>query len=247
MVATVIKAKNTLLCKNDILKRYHAAKGMATYLYKNAEKEYYNFMHPGSGQTYRFIPASFDPNNTDDPLLRPLDWRWDSLTEALGWCDTKIALLRLPLFWQVLSPVHAAAVAARCGLFVNEKENMPLGEAAVRVGEANTVVTDTKDAFAFSLYLAEHNTRLKNWFIIHEATQDWDIPITLTGTEYNVVQEVHVHPGVPVLVQCKELSLSKKPHFHATADYALTASALEVPLLNVGVCACGKEVLAKTM
>jgi hypothetical protein len=212
----------------------------------------------------RLIPSSFDPNDDSlQALAIPRGRTWNSLALALKHCGAKIVLVRLPLFWQMLSPIHDACTEARCTLFVNEQDNMPLADAAMRTAEANMVVTDSKDAFALSLFLAEKNRHMPNWFIIHEADKEWAVPVMI-DLDAKVVQEVHVFPGVPLLVQCESLSAERSPHFHAAPDmsFEMTAagtlvsssSALLVPLnnyqLNVllalqGTCACGEEILAR--
>ncbi len=175
----------------------------------------------------------------------------------------KVALVRLPLFWQVLSLVHEACGRAGCTLFANERDNMPLANAAVRSAEANIVLTDAKDAYALSLFLAEKNTRMPNWFIVHETKGDWTTPVML-DSDAKIVQEVHLFPGVPLLVQCEDLSKQRSASFHAASGIAIecldettlvtSAEAMFVPLeqywLDVrlatkGTCSCGKEIFEK--
>ncbi len=192
----------------------------------------------------RMLPSSFDPTDAE---LRALsisrDYRWKSLAAGLAFLDTRAVLLRLPLFWQVLPLVHDACTEAACTLFVNEKENMPLGDAAIRVGEVNTVITDTKDAFAFSLFCSERNTSINSWFVVHEFRGEWTLPIMFSDTA-RVVQEVHLSPGIPFLVQCATLCAEKTARFHRT-DTPAANPLPDITLSPDGVCTCGKEVLVR--
>lgn len=208
----------------------------------------------------RLLPSSFDASDTSlqaIPVSR--EYAWSSLADTLKFNDTKIALVRLPLFWQVLPLVHHACIEAGCSLFVNEKENMPLGEAALRTGGANTVITDTQDSFEFSLFCAERKTVVFNWVIIHQPDTDWKSPIMIDDRA-RVVQEVHISPGIPLLTQCEILSAQRSPLFHTAPGIAIECEkettyvtcthpalvpfdrfALHRSLSPQGTCVCGQS------
>ncbi len=172
----------------------------------------------------RVMPSSFNP---DDENLRAFPYylapRWDSLERALRESGSHGVMMRLPLFWQVESNLHHACRATDAFLFLNEPENMPLGAAALRLAEIDAVITDTKDAFAFSLYLSSNNSPLDfTWLIIHSADKDAvKIPEILLGRGAKVIQEVHIFPGVTVLEQCSHIWKDKSPRFHVSDDYIL--------------------------
>lgn len=211
------------------------------------------------------VPASFDPADTNlQAFPRPLEWIWYSCSEALKRQGAKGALVRIPLFWQIISPIHRACAEAQCGLFVNDQENQPIGEASVRLAEIDTVITDAKDAFTFSLFLAEKNTAVSSWFIVYEPIRDWSIPIPLQKPSIQVTQEVHLFPGLPLLTQCKNLSNAKRQLFHASSDcmieieteystvstkgthpFPLTKQKLDIALERRGICECGEEIVGK--
>lgn len=169
-------------------------------------------------------------------------------------------LMRLPLFWQLESPLYTACRATGAPLFVNDQGNMPVGDAALRLAELDTVVTGAADATMFSSYLSEHGTPLPMWFIIHPLpSEPWDIPPALKKNDVRVAQEVHLFPGVPLLEQCPSLADNKEPVFHASGSYAIEYSdaktlissikddlaslkryELPVQLKEDGTCPCGK-------
>ncbi len=172
----------------------------------------------------RVMPSSFNP---DDENLRAFPYhlspRWGSCERALRESGSHGVMMRLPLFWQVESNLYHACRAANAFLFLNESENMPLGAAALRLAEIDAVVTDTKDAFAFSLYLSSNNSPLDfTWVIVH--TADYGaikIPEILLQEGAKVIQEVHIFPGVPVLEQCSPIWKDKSSFFHVSDDYIL--------------------------
>ncbi len=189
----------------------------------------------------RVMPSSFNP---DDENLRAFPYhlspRWDSCERALRESGSHGVMMRLPLFWQVESNLHHACRAADAFLFLNEPENMPLGAAALRLAEIDAVITDTKDAFAFSLYLSSNNSPLDfTWVIVHPADYGAiKIPEILLQEGVRVIQEVHIFPGVPVLEQCSPIWKDKSSFFHVSDDYisekigdeVLITSANDAPL-----------------
>lgn len=214
----------------------------------------------------RVMPASFDP---DDENLRAFPYylapRWNSLERALRESGSHGVMTRLPLFWQVESNLHHACRAADAFLFLNEPENMPLGAAALRLAEIDTIVTDKKDALAFSSYLGHNNFPIDfTWLIIHSAEQDAiKIPEILLRSGVKIIQEAHIFPGVPVLEQCSLIWKNKLPQFHASDDYILekigekititSASNIPFPFLRyelplqlreVEKCKCGKQIFS---
>ncbi len=214
----------------------------------------------------RVVPTSFDPNDPDlRAFPRPLSWKWSSCEDALKRFAPRVVMMRLPLFWQVEPLLHEACRAVPAPIFVNDADNMPVGEAAIRLAYVDTVVTDTSDSFAFSSFLSEKKTLPKSWIIIHRPDSTWDIPTPLRDArETRVAQEVHVFPGVPILHQCAELSEKKEPAFHASAEFQIEVekdriyisgstsdpfplSRLEIPLAlrETGLCPCGKKIFVR--
>lgn len=191
-----------------------------------------------------FTPGSFDPTSDLAPIEQPSSWRWSSLEAALLRAKPTVAMMRLPLFWQMLSPAHAACASTPCGFFVNDKDNMPLGEAATRVGAVDFVITCASDAAAFSLYLAEKNATLKHWFVVYEPAESWDVAIGMSDAD--VTQEVHLTPGVPLLIQCDVLSAKKNGMFHWAEGVSTDRmNALRIELEEQASCACGKQIVRK--
>lgn len=193
----------------------------------------------------RVVPSSFNP---DDPQLRavprPLEASWPSAEAILKAFGVRAVMMRLPLFWQTEPLLHAACRAAGAPIFTNDPENMPLGAAALSNG-VDTVVTTAADAAAFAGYLAEKHTPLPPfWIIVHQADAPrWEVPTMLRGVK--VAQEVHLFPGVPVLVQCPALVGKNRYHFSDIhSQEPLPLSELELPfvLKDCGTCVCGKAI-----
>lgn len=215
----------------------------------------------------RVFPSSFDAN---DPLLRafprPIGWRWVSCERALRFYGARVVMTRLPHFWQLESPVHAVCRNIGAPIFTNEIENIPVGAAAIMSADVNAVLSESTSSFAFISYLAERKIALPRiWMLIHSAnTPQWDIPALLEHEALNVVQEVHIFPGVPVLEQCTHLSQEKKPLFHVSDAYRLEQTgdratitstgddplplwklALPFRIQEISVCLCGKKVFSR--
>lgn len=216
----------------------------------------------------RLVPTSFDP---DDPDLhafpRSINWRWASCERALRALGAaRGVMMRLPLFWQVEVPLHAACRAVGIPIFVNEPENMPVGGAAIQNADVDAVITDRADAQLFAAYLAERGIRgPRLWIVIHRADDaSWDVPAVLHQENQRVAEEVHLFPGVPILEQCALLMNFGAPLFHLSGGYSMEevdGSALlsgaeddPLPLLRfelpwklsrAGICSCGKATVER--
>jgi hypothetical protein len=110
------------------------------------------------------------------------------------------------------------------------------------VGGGDTVITDTRDAFAFALFCAERNTPVRNWFIVHSVSDSWDVPV-MFDSEARVIQEVHSSPGVPVLVQCTDRAAAR------TGYHSVDVQIEGVPQFDIhtvatesGTCTCGRTI-----
>ena len=211
----------------------------------------------------RVFPASFNP---DDPTLRafpvPVSREWMSLKRHLRHFRSRGVLLRLPLFWQVESPLYRTCREVDALYYANDVTNMPLGAAALRGMHLDTVLTDRSDAVALSTFLGKAGTKY-SWVIVHSLFETpWTIPDELTSA--SVAQEVHMFPGVPILTQCESLIEKKVPYFHVVDTYEveITKEAILIssppddpvplvryvlpPLSKQGSCACGKRVFSST-
>lgn len=211
----------------------------------------------------RVVPTSFESDDsslTGFPL--PRSWRWSTCQEALARLSPMGVMMRLPLFWQMEFPLWQAARSVGAPIFLNDPENMPVGAAALRRGGMDTVVTEARDAIAFSLYLdAEERIRPRHWMVVHRAEDDWAVP--KASLREPVVQEVHLMPGVPILTQCTLLAEAAEPRFHQIEGYAydweariLSIPAREsipgfsLPLPAVeesGTCSCGLAVYQRAI
>lgn len=165
--------------------------------------------------SYSPVPTSFDP---DDAALRafprPLLWRWSSAEWALGAISPTIVMMRAPLFWQLEQPLWRAAQAHGAAIFVNDKDNMPLGRSAMASG-ADTIVTSAHDALAFSAYLKEKKVPFpRGWLVVHDIRERIDISDIHAGEATHIFQEAHLFPGMPAFVQCDVLAHTRSSLFH---------------------------------
>lgn len=217
-------------------------------------KELEHFRLP---QAARILPTSFDP---EDPELTgfpvPTDFSWESLSYALRESGAKKGILvRLPLFWQVESLIYAAGKEAGIPLFSNERENMPVGGAALKAGEVDAVLTDAVDAPVFAQFLREKGAAPKVWCIVHSCeSADWSGSVI--GEK--VAQQVHLFPGLPILSQCTALwgtnAFHRRKEFlwegeHLTTPdsypFMLARYTLPFRVRDEGFCQCGESIVKR--
>ncbi len=196
----------------------------------------------------RFIPSSFDPTDRHLAVVPcPASHRWESCKALLARSGAQTLLLRLPLFWQVLSPLYAICKETGTAIYPNEVENLNVGAAALSTAANVAVVTGAADAARFALYLQEKSIPLpKAWLLIHHPqTKAWHMPEVFTGM-IDVQQEIHLFPGVPVLVQCEALARAKTYAFHASEGLLALQEKYTLPFGIRTIddpCSCGKEIL----
>jgi hypothetical protein len=145
----------------------------------------------------RFVPDSFDPA---DPTLAmveiPIEWRWESCEKALTRFASRGVMSRLPAWWQLEPPLHAACRSAGAFLYVNDTMNMPLGSAAILRAEIDTIVTTVDDAHAFAAFLIEKGVPLPpSWFIVHQHEKKM-LPELLWQPGIQLHEEVQSSPGI---------------------------------------------------
>jgi hypothetical protein len=213
----------------------------------------------------RAYPSTFDPlSESLRAFPQPLKPRWLSLERALRQCQARSVMIRLPHFWQQESPAHAACRNVGAALFVGEPENIPVGAAAIDSCAIDTVVAEISEASAFVAYLHKKNLRVpSHWILIHQAeSPSWTLPDELALAAKVLFQEVHLLPGVPILVQCPLLASQKAPRFHTSDAYLwehfdsvyhitslgddplpIVRFALDRPLRQEGTCPCGRPIV----
>lgn len=215
-----------------------------------------------SDASWRLFPACFDgSDSTLTAYATPLSWTWRSAAETLSTWNSRGVMMRLPLFWQLESPLREACDSSGAFIFVNDPGNMPLGAAALRQAGVDTVVTDKDDAATFSAYLREQGVPLPAFLLIEPlATSVSKLPISFEGA--SVSRELHLFPGVSLFVQCAALSKNKETRFHAADGFTLTVDTqgarvsgsidalvplhdyeLPFPASTHGTCLCGKEIV----
>lgn len=213
--------------------------------------------------TCRIFPSSFDPDDKDlRAFPRAIDWQWMSCERALRSAGSKGVMTRLPAYWQMGFPLHAACRAVGIPLFANGAENIPVGAMAIKTGGIDTVVSESRDAGAFADYLVKRALPYPRLgILVHRIQDTWDVPRTVLDTWDTVAQEVHAFPGVPVLDQCAVLSDKKVSRFHLSDEYSWEVNGTEALMTSIGdallpfyqyklpralrkagTCSCGKPV-----
>lgn len=220
-----------------------------------------------TGKPWRVVPSSFvstDPNLRALPL--PMDWRWLSLAEVLGALGVHMLILQQPGFWQMEPLAFYAACRSSIPLCNIEPQNYPLDRAAIRFAGADGVLAEASEAAAIAEYLNTNNVTLPGaWVLIHAAdAPHWDTPPALLRVRAAVAHEVHLAPGVPLLVQCKHLAKQSAPSFHyssvfrwsdsldapiihstALLPFVLADFPLPFSLKDEGLCACGEPLYSR--
>lgn len=217
----------------------------------------------------RVVPST---SNSGDPYLRALplarEWRWPSLESHLTRFRPETLIVQLPSFWQVEPLVHAASRAAGAPVCIVEPQNYPLDKAAIRLASANAILAEAGEAGAIADYLHAGQVALPPfWILIHAGdAPSWSTPHLLKSPGLQVAQEVHMAPGVPLLVQCADIVGAQSGTYHRSDLFAwsddlahpsvsthgsllfeLKDFALPFALKDVGACACGKQLLARTL
>lgn len=210
---------------------------------------------------WRVVPSSFsstDPNLRALPL--PQEWQWPSLAETLTALEVHTLILQQPGFWQVEPFAFHAARESSIPVCNIEPQNYPLDRAAIRFAEADGVLAEASEAALLAEYLYAHNvTPLRAWVLIHSADANtWDVPPALVRANVQVAHEVHLVPGVPLLVQCGHLAKQNAPRFHRShicswsedlrtpaitiesLPFNLTQFELPFALQDEGICTCGE-------
>lgn len=215
----------------------------------------------------RVVPSAF---NSTDPYLRALplarEWHWPSAEEHLKRFGPETVILQLPSFWQVEPFAHLAARAAEAPVCIIEPQNYPLDKAAIRLASANAVWAESTEVAAIADYLHKEQIALPPyWMLVHAGNAaHWDTPALLKNRNTSVAAEVHLAPGVPLLVQCAAIVDAQNGLYHQSglftwsADlsspsitttssflFTLTNFALPFTLTGKGICTCGKKLLAR--
>jgi hypothetical protein len=211
-----------------------------------------------------FAPSSFDPSNEAMRIYpQPLESVWESCVPLLSAFDCTGVMLNAPIFWQVEQTLFRACKKAGAFIFANDALNMPLGAYALEAANIDAIVASADDAHEFAALLAERGKKPKLWIIAHDASKALpDTSKDFTHGGAAVAREMHVFPGVPVLVQCPALAKSRINLFHVHDAYLLESSkngtlatslsdeplplwryALPFSIAEKGACECGKTLL----
>lgn len=167
----------------------------------------------------RYLSSEFDPEYANRLFLFPqlLDAPWMLLNELLKKRDAVVAILSIPLFWQVGPFFYNTCKKNGVPMSVISPRNLPLARQVIKEVEAQAV-TGTPEA-ADSLYglLSEENigNQIHTWHLIVPFGENPEIPI-LPG---NVLIEYHVFPGVPIGHTSPELLRENPYSFIPSPEY----------------------------
>lgn len=211
---------------------------------------------------YRMMPSSFDPQ---DPTLRgfPIskDWKWSSCASALQDFSATGVMMRIPLYWQLETPLFNACKDIGAFIFVSDPENIPLAAEALRIAEIDTVVTTAHDALKLSQHLADTSSlQPQSWIIVYPAVLPGLSEGPIRGAQ--ISREIHILPGIPILIQCAVLRETHPDRFHivegiewhhetnsiSTKDAQVVPLAtfhLPFQLTECGVCPCGQQMIRR--
>jgi hypothetical protein len=211
-------------------------------------------------------PASFKPTAGTLCFPAPAVRDWPSCEQALRYFAKTGVMLHAPPVWQLASALHRAARGAGLPLFINQPDNLALGARAIAQAGMDAVVAEPGAAARLALHGAERSAAApKLWFLVHPAEkEEWLVPAPLQNGAL-VLQEVHLYPGVPILIQCP--ALAQRPiatQFHTSpryiweyADAPAHITSLDDPLPLIrhrlpfalraaGSCACGEQLFERT-
>lgn len=208
----------------------------------------------------RYSPTSFDPKDPTIALFPRPRSAWISAGRALALFKSQIVMARLPLFWQLHSPLHAECRGVSAAMYSNMQNNSPLGIAAVRELGVDTIVSDAKMAELFAHEMRDAGTQAPlSWIIIHSPQDEWNLSSNLIERS---AHEVHLFPGVVLLQQCEHVIATGKRLFHLSGDFEWTISddtvvisgggpfaldnyLLPFRLVESGICTCGDKLFTK--
>lgn len=175
-------------------------------------------------------------------------------------------IVQVPSFWQVEPFAHAASRAAGAPTCIIEPQNYPLDKAAIRLASADAILAEGRDAAAIAEYLHKEHVALPPYWLLVFAgdAPDWSVSPLLRSRHTRVATEVHLAPGVPLLVQCEHIGAAQSDYYHQSDLFAwnLDISAptisttnslvfelkdfpLPFALADKGSCACGKRLLMR--
>ena len=146
----------------------------------------------------RYLTSTFDPEAVDDLFLVPqhISEPWPQFSKLLTDVQPQVALLSVPLVWQIAPYVYHTCRENKTPLSVVSYRNLPLARQIIRETNAQLVVSTpdiARDLFALLKEEGMHN-QIRAWLLITPLGHSPEIPM-LPGA---VIVEQHVFPGVPV-------------------------------------------------
>lgn len=207
------------------------------------------------------IPLSCE-DGEDMHLLPRGAWHWQSLTAALVETKTRALMSMLPPLWQAEPATFDAARAARVPLFVLDENNFAVAARAIDTAGIDALLARPSTVAAFLHDLAEHGDRAPSTLVV-ACSPDENAQSLSCPASTRVFLELHIFPGMPLFVQCQNLSDGVDRRFHLADDFTIAQSGADflvsvkdhtllpvyrfAPGFSVertGSCACGKDVFA---
>lgn len=209
----------------------------------------------------RLSPLFFEG---EPPVLFPRlrRWAWRSLTAALESAGASACTGMLPLLWQTEPLAFAACRAARVPFFALDEGNAAVAARAVDTAGLDTILIREASAVAVANDFAEHNDRFPtNWILVREFGAAAVSEMGSIETSQRLFREIHLFPGVPLLVQCEARAAAHDAsRFHLAPGLSirhangatLVSSDGDLPFTDLtidelapaGTCECGESLLS---
>lgn len=147
----------------------------------------------------RYLVTEFDPAHAERVCLVPqrIDTIWRSLDDALVRLQPMVAVLIVPVFWQ-LGPMFFRTCRARgVPVSVLSPRNLPLATQLIAEVQADVVVStpDVAADLAKHLDAAGLRTQIRSWHLIAPL----DLPVVPQALSGTVLLERHLIPGLPII------------------------------------------------
>lgn len=189
----------------------------------------------------RYLVSTFSVDEVHTLSLAPqlLKTMWTSLEEPLTRINPRVALLMVPVFWQLGPMFYETCRAHRVPVSVLTPRNIPLAIQLIKEvgGEMMVTTPDVARELHEALRTAGMENVIKVWHLVVRLGKDIDIP-ELSGEVY---VEQHIIPGIPLFVRAREdagarlvsgfsLSLGTRTLVQSTERHATPFYNVELPV-----------------
>ncbi len=172
---------------------------------------------------HRISPTEFLGAGLDTHALpRSFDWRWGSLERVLQEFLPTGVMTMLPQFWQTEPAIFFACKSAQTPLFTIQPDNLAVAARAIDLGGVDTIIAPYEVAKNFISYLTQYGDTLPRHWILIRSTPTQVNDTAMFPTSCAVVNEYHLFPGIPAMVQCAGQARARSNFFHLSDDFILS-------------------------